>query len=139
VKSSDASRPGAATAPDHRDSQLRGRRYGIPFEIVWKAVVRLADGGLSRWELVEADDQEGLIRARCRTRLLRLVDHVEVRVGLDPEAQTTVHLVSRSGMGKADLGRNRRRIRRFLRALDRALAGEGWSPLPPGAPPKSGT
>jgi hypothetical protein len=111
----------AATAPDHPDARLRGRRYAIPFQEVWEAARVLADGGMAGWTLVEADDLEGRIRAEARTRVFRFVDDVEIRVRLDRDAQTRVDLVSASRVGRGDLGTNARRIRRFLKRLDREL------------------
>ncbi len=111
----------AATAPDHPDPRLRGRRYDIHFQEVWEATRALADGGMARWTLVEADDLAGRVRAEARTRVFRFVDDVEIRVRLDRDAQTRVDLVSASRVGKADLGMNARRIRRFLKRLDREL------------------
>lgn len=111
----------AATAPDHPDPRIRGRRYAIPFQEVWEASVALAGGGLRGWTLVETDDIAGRIRAEARTLLFRFTDDVEIRVRLDRDAQTRVDLVSASRVGKGDLGANARRIRRFLRRLDRKL------------------
>jgi hypothetical protein len=111
----------AATAPHHPDARMRGRRYAIPFHEVWEAVVVLAGDGLRGWTLVEADDMAGRVRAEARTPLFRFIDDVEIRVRLDRDAQTRVDVVSASRVGKADLGTNARRIRRFLRRLDREL------------------
>ncbi len=122
-----------ATRPDHPDPRLRGRRYAIPFDAVWTAALgQIATGG-SRWQLVDADDQTGVIRAEAATRLFRFVDDVEIRVGLDHDAQTRVDLTSRSRVGNSDLGTNARRIRRFLRDLDRRLGAGPAQLLPPEA------
>lgn len=121
----------AATAPDHPDPRLRGRRYAIPFQAVWQVAHALADGGMGGWTLVEADELEGRLRAEARTRVFRFVDDVEIRVKLDRDAQTRVDMVSQSRVGKADLGMNARRIRRFLRRLDRALGPAPGQILPP--------
>ncbi len=110
----------AETAEDLLDSRLRRRIYSIPFEDVWQAALGLA-GHRRGWRVLEADDLEGIIRAEART-LLRFVDDVVVRVGLDANAQTRVDMASASRKGKADFGKNARRIGNFLRALDRELA-----------------
>ncbi len=110
----------AETAEDLLDSRLRRRIYAIPFERVWQAALALA-GRRRGWRVLEADDLEGVIRAEART-LLRFVDDVVVRIGLDANAQTRVDMTSASRVGKADLGKNARRIGKFLRALDRELA-----------------
>lgn len=112
----------AATAADHWDPRLRGRTYAIPFEQVWQAARALASGALRGWRLVDADDYEGVIIAEARTLVLRYVDDVTIRIYLDADAQTRVDVQSRSRKGSGDLGANARRIARFLRALDRAVA-----------------
>ncbi len=109
----------AETAEDLLDSRLRRRIYAIPFERVWQAALALA-GRRRGWRVLEADDLEGVIRAEART-LLRFVDDVVIRVGLDANAQTRVDMSSASRVGKADLGKNARRVGKFLRTLDREL------------------
>jgi uncharacterized protein (DUF1499 family) len=93
----------------------------VPFRDVWSAVLRLVEGEFGRWTLVDADEEEGRIRAEAHTRLFRFTDDVEIRMGLDEEGGTRVDLVSESRIGKADLGTNARRIAHFLRILDRTL------------------
>lgn len=122
----------AATRPDHPDPELRGRRYAIPFEQVWTAAVAQV-ATTPRWQLVDADDQAGVIRAEARTRILKFTDDVEIRIGLDSDAQTRVGMTSHSRVGKADLGANARRIRHFLRRLDRRLNAFPGLTLPPEA------
>ena len=112
---------GARTDPGSADPALLGRTYAIPFEQVWQAALALASGGLPRWRLVRSDDQEGVVEAEARTRFLRAVDRVRIRIRLDHNAQTRVDVESRPLKRRADLGRNRRRIRALLGALDRAL------------------
>jgi hypothetical protein len=121
----------AVTDPEHRDPHLRGRRYAIPFARVWSAALTLAGGGLRRWSVESSDEIEGVIRARTVTLVFRFVDDVEIRVGLDRDAQTRVDLSSRSRKGKWDLGKNGRRIRKFLKRLDRELAAPPELILPP--------
>ena len=111
----------AETDPHADDPRLRGRTYAISFDRVWTAALELADGGLSRWRVVESDDQEGTIHAESKTLVFRFVDDVHIEVGLDENGQTRVDLRSASRVGKADLGRNPRTIGTFLKRLDRAL------------------
>lgn len=110
----------AQTVPDDVDPRLRGRTYSIPFQEVWAAALELANR--RGWRVTESDDQEGLIQGEARSLLLRWVADVEVRIGLDENGQTRVDLRSSSRRGFADLGRNARRIGRFLRRLDKAIA-----------------
>ena len=116
--------PHAATAPWHVDPRLRGRTYAIPFEDVWQAAVRIADGGARGWRLIRADDQEGLITAEATTLVLRFVDDVEIRVTLDETAQTRVDAFSCSRRGRYDWHTNARRLRNLFRRLDRDVAAQ---------------
>jgi hypothetical protein len=112
----------AQTSPDDPDPRLRGRTLGIPFDRVWNEARELA-GRLRGWQVIEADDYAGLIHAEARTMLFGRVGDVVITVGLDENAQTRVDLKSSSRKGGGDFGTNARRISKFLRQLDRALAG----------------
>jgi uncharacterized protein (DUF1499 family) len=72
-----------------------------------------------------------VIRAEAQRFLFRFTDDVLVQIGLDADAQTRVDLTSRSRKGRTDLGTNGRRIKKFLRALDRALDVRPELVLPP--------
>lgn len=111
----------AFTAPSADDPRLRGRTYAIPFEDVWQASLGLVDGGLRGWEVLEADDREGIIRGLARSFADRFTSAVTVRITLDVDAQTRVDALSAARSGRYDLGHNARRLRRFFRALDAAL------------------
>jgi hypothetical protein len=116
----------AFTDPSAEDEMLRGRTYPIPFDDVWKASLGLVGGGLRRWELREADDQEGVIRGTARGLVDRLTSAITVRITLDYNAQTRVDALSAFRVGRADFGINRRRLIRFFKSLDDALArGQG--------------
>jgi uncharacterized protein (DUF1499 family) len=80
---------------------------------------------------LEANDEAGVIRAEARTVFLPFTDDVLIQVGLDVDAQTRVDVTSRSRKGMSDLGANGRRIRKFLRSLDRALDARPELVLPP--------
>ncbi|MFW5951132.1 MAG: DUF1499 domain-containing protein [Gemmatimonadota bacterium] len=111
----------AFTSPGARDPRLRGRTYAIPFEDVWQASTALVAGGLKRWEVLEADDQEGTIRGMARGRIERTTSAITIRITLDDDAQTRVDALSASHVGRADFGRNARRLQHFFAALDRQL------------------
>lgn len=108
----------AFTAPGADDDRLEGRTYAVPFDVVWRASLRLMGGRLKRWEVLEADDTEGIIRGVAHGRVPRFTSNVTVRILLDPDAQTRVDMLSASRAGRADFGTNTRRIRRFFRGLD---------------------
>ena len=121
----------AATDPRSDDRRLRGRTYAIPFEDVWQASVRLCGGGLRGWSVLSADDQRGVIEAISKTLVFGREDDVRVDMRLDENAQTRVDLWSASQKGRANLGRNRRVIGRFLRRLDRRLSATPGQILDP--------
>ena len=112
---------GAATDPASPDARLHGRTYAIPFDSVWNAARRLADGELRGWSITRADDLAGVIIATRKTLLFGQEDYVNIDIGLDENAQTRLDMISQSHSRRPDLGRNRRAIGRFLRKLDRSL------------------
>lgn len=111
----------ASTDPEHSRASLRGRRYAIPFDLVWNGTLRLIERDRPRWEVTSTDDGEGVIDAEATTRVFGFVDDVRIRIGLDSDAQTRVDMRSASRVGWTDLGTNPRRIRKLLRDLDREL------------------
>ena len=111
----------AETDPHSPDRRLRGRTYAISFDRVWNAAVELAGGGLRRWTLISADDEEGVIRATALSAILGHRHDVRVRVRLDENAQTRVDVLSVLPCRRGDWGANARRIHRFLGALDARL------------------
>ena len=117
------SKNAAQTAPDDPDSRLRGRTLAVPFDRVWQNARELA-GNLRGWRVVDADDQNGVIRAEA-TNLIGRIGDVVITISLDEDAQTRVDLTSTSRKTGGDLGTNARRIGKFLRHLDRALATAG--------------
>ena len=109
----------AQTVPEDVDPRLRGRTYAIPFQEIWETALELANR--RGWTVKESDDEQGVIVGEARSLILRWVADVEVRIGLDENGQTRVDVRSSSRKGFADLGRNARRINRFLRRLDKSL------------------
>ena len=109
----------ARTSPASTDLALRGQTYAIPFVQVWVAALALASQ--PRWQVTHFDENEGIIQAESTTRVFRFVDDVVIEISLDADGQTRVDMESRSRVGAFDLGTNRRRIRRFIAALDRAV------------------
>lgn len=109
------------TAPDAPDRRLRGRIYGVPFEEVWQAALKLTGGGLFRWTRHEADDTEGVILASAKS-LAGAIHDVMIRITLDENGQTRVDASAQARRPLSDMGRSKRRLRRFFRALDRSIA-----------------
>lgn len=113
-----AGRSTLRTDADRADADLRGRTYAIPFDVVWTAALALASGGLPRWTLASADDQTGRIDARVVGVMVKMPATVRVAITLDFNAQTRVDLTVTPDRRGPDLGAARRRVRRFIRALD---------------------
>jgi hypothetical protein len=126
----------AQTAPDDPDPRLRGRTLPIPFDRVWNESRTIVDGW-RRWRVLEADDYDGIIRAEVQTVVFGRMADVVIHIGLDEDAQTRVDMGSSSRKGFGDLGSNARRISRFFKKLDRALArpaNQAKSPIPTPTP-----
>lgn len=114
-------RNAAFTSRGSRDPRLKGRTYAISFDEVWRASVALVDGELKRWELLETDDEEGVIRGRARSRVERLTGIITIRITLDLDGQTRVDALASSPAARRDLGSNARRLHRYFTALDQRL------------------
>jgi hypothetical protein len=112
---------GALTDRRSPDPVLRGRTYAISFDRVWNAALQLAGGGLRGWRVVHEDDHSGHLSAVAPRALIGKPADVLVSVRLDADGQTRVDVESTSRGTKRDWGANRRRIRRFLSALDQKL------------------
>lgn len=111
----------AETSQNAEDSRLRTRLYPLSRETVWTTVQQLA-GTQPGWTVVKTDPAEGELKAESRTKLLKFVDDVTLRVRPASGQHISVDMHSRSRLGKADFGTNARRIGAFLAALDSALA-----------------
>jgi uncharacterized protein (DUF1499 family) len=110
----------AETSPTAKDPRLRTRHYSLSRETVWNTVQQLA--GLQQgWKVIKTDPAEGVLQAESRTRLFKFVDDVTIRVRPASSQSVSVDLLSRSRVGKGDLGTNARRIGQFLASLDSAL------------------
>ncbi len=116
----------AETRRSAEDPRLRGRTYHVPFARVWDEIIQMIQES-DRWQLLDADEGRGRIRAEARTRVFGFVDDIWFRVKLDDNALTRLDMRSASRVGRADLGTNARRIARFMKHLDRRLDvnGEG--------------
>jgi hypothetical protein len=118
------------TGPGAADPGLRGRTYAIPFEDVWQGTLRLVREKLRGWSLEFADDREGVVNALVSSPVKWLQGVVEVRVGLDDDAQTRVDATSATPTAFHDFGTNARRLRRFFAGLDREAFREHQRRLP---------
>lgn len=119
----------AATTPDADDPRLRGRTYAIPFDTVWREAVALATARLPEWNLLLADDREGLIRASVTWKRFNIVTDITIHIVLDMNAQTRVDARAVSRVRRGDLGASVRHLDRFFRALDRAVTAAAPAPV----------
>lgn len=110
----------ASTAPGHEDERLRGRTYSVPFDMVWRAVLRIVKRR-ARWEFTAADDAAGMIHVDMRSPVIAMPGELTIRIALDRNAQTRVDARAISKGKRTDLGINARRIDALLRELDREL------------------
>ena len=95
------------------------RRYPASKDRAFDAALHAVDR-MPRWTLVSSRPEQGDIRAEAKTRLLRFVDDVVVRV-TEEGGRTAVNVRSASRVGRGDLGQNARNIRAFFLELDRQL------------------
>jgi uncharacterized protein (DUF1499 family) len=85
------------------------------------ALVQRVVGGLPRWRIESVDPAAATLHATRRTRLWGFVDDVAVRLEAVPgePARSRVHVRSKSRVGAADFGENRRNILELFAALTR--------------------
>lgn len=97
-----------------------GRVYAVPFARVWDELLsRIASR--RGWSLAHKDEELGLMTVTCTSLVFRFVDDLTIWVSLDADGLTRVEALSRSRVGRGDLGVNRRRIERLLSGLDDAF------------------
>jgi uncharacterized protein (DUF1499 family) len=105
--------------PEYPD--LQPRQYPADPQTVFHAVQAVA-AQMPGWQVTSVDAAAGVLQAAAWVIPTPFTDDVTVRV--EPvEGGSRVQMRSHSRVGKADLGVNARRIRTFLRALDRQMQG----------------
>jgi uncharacterized protein (DUF1499 family) len=103
--------------PEYPD--LQPRQYPADPQTVFHAVQTVA-ARTPGWRITSVDAANGVLQAAAWVLLTPFTDDVTVRV--EPvNGGSRVQMRSHSRVGRADLGVNARRIRAFLRALDREL------------------
>jgi uncharacterized protein (DUF1499 family) len=83
---------------------------------------------LERFELVESDPADRVIRAEATTSVFGFVDDVTIRIEPVTEFVTRVHVRSASRVGKGDFGQNARNIEEFFEELDSRLGAVKFDP-----------
>src|ERR1035437_1864583 len=98
---------------------LQPLKTSIAAKDLFAKVVQLAKWQ-PRWHIARVDPQMLRLEAVATTRLLRFKDDVVIEVR--PEGSgASVHMRSRSHLGRNDFGANANRIRDFLRELNKLI------------------
>ncbi len=77
-----------------------------------KAIAAKQEG----WKVVNSDESNFRLELTATTALLKFTDDIVIEVRPEPDG-CTVHMRSRSRIGKSDLGANYKRIQKFLSLL----------------------
>jgi hypothetical protein len=72
---------------------------------------------MPRWRVVFENDSLGVLQAEARTPFFGFQDDVVVEVRREKDG-SSIHVRSRSRVGRSDLGMNARRIRAYLTRFD---------------------
>ncbi len=94
---------------------LDALRSGKSAEQMFQLVVNLAKAQ-EGWKIVNTDEANFRLEATTTTALLKFVDDVVIEVRPEPDG-STVHMRSKSRVGRSDLGANYKRIKKFLSLL----------------------
>jgi len=106
----------AETRDDHVFPELRTRTFEVNAKTLL-GVIEQACAELG-WKVVQIDAQNSSVLAEVRTPLLGFTDDLQVRVEAAGEQAARLHVVSRSRVGRGDLGANQRHVLDFLSAID---------------------
>ncbi len=106
----------AETRDDHVFPELRTRTFEVNANTLLRMIEQAcADLG---WRGVQIDAQNSSVLAEVRTPLLGFTDDLRARVEAAGEQAARLHVVSRSRVGRGDLGANQRHIMDLLSAVD---------------------
>lgn len=76
---------------------------------------------LDKFDMVDADIENKVVKGTRKTRLFRFVDDIEVKVEANTEFVAKVTIKSSSRVGKGDFGQNARNINTFFTELNNRL------------------
>ncbi len=76
---------------------------------------------LDKFEMIEADIENKVVKGTRKTRIFSFVDDIEVRVEANTEFVSKVTIKSSSRVGKGDFGQNARNIHAFFVELNNRL------------------
>lgn len=108
------------------DPELRPQRLAASREEIARGIRDWVEER-PRWKIISTDESDEQTRMQLTrtTRLLRMVDDIEVRL-IDDDSGTRIEAESQSRVGKGDLGQNPRNLKELLRGL----------PIPPASGPR---
>ncbi|MFQ5458741.1 MAG: DUF1499 domain-containing protein [Myxococcota bacterium] len=112
------------TTPGSDNPDLRTRIYAAAPKKIFERARALASKK-SGWKIVKADKKAGVLKIEARTRVLRFVDDVIIRVRPADGGGSLVDMESRSRVGLGDFGTNARRVSGFLKSFDAAVESSG--------------
>jgi uncharacterized protein (DUF1499 family) len=106
----------AETRDDHVFPELRTRT----FEVNSKTLLQMIEQACAElgWKVVKIDAQSSSVLVEVSTPLLGFRDDLQARVEAAGEQAARLHVVSRSRVGRGDLGANQRHIMDLLSAID---------------------
>lgn len=73
----------------------------------------------TEWEIVSVDSERYKIEAVDTTPLMRFKDDIVIEIRPENE-KSSLHMRSKSRIGKGDLGKNAKRIRKFLNTVQKS-------------------
>ncbi|HUP00899.1 MAG TPA: DUF1499 domain-containing protein [Gemmatimonadota bacterium] len=106
------------TTPAYPD--LRPLTIPRDADTVYRAALETARR-MPGWTIVARSPADRFLHAEARTRCLKFIDDVRIRVEEGAEGGSRVAVRSASRVGVFDFGANARRIRSYLERLDRDL------------------
>lgn len=108
--------PPENAAVQRRYQQLKPLTIEQPADAVFAQTKQIAANQLN-WEIISVDAEGRRIEATATTPLMRFKDDVVIEVRSEGDQSATVHMRSKSRLGRGDLGANAARIKQFLDAM----------------------
>lgn len=105
-------------------ADVRPLELPVPADAAYQAALDAARS-MPHWTIVDEDPATRRFRAEARTRRLKFVDDVTVWVEPVTEGRSRVRARSASRVGFTDFGTNARRLRAYLRRLERVARRSG--------------
>lgn len=125
----------AETSTDHKDENLRTRRYRIDFKTFVKELTKMIPTLTTygrNWKLIGGGETVGESKSPTQSATMTVevpvvffIDDLEIDAFKVAENnEITVDVRSKSRVGSSDLGENRRHVLQLLKALDEKFSSE---------------